>query len=345
MIGVVASALVAGRAVTVEPPSPTLQVESTATDPVRKQVVDTLEVRLKQLRTFWPPRVAVERPIRVELWGTLEEYRSAIAKRGAAIDNPACYFSADGVIVLGFDGRRFDAPLRASRDRADRLRDELRKAERALVEQLQADDERFEREGTSRDERKRLTAERRRAFSRAAAKMQADIAAADRENRAALDEATDRLSAAAAHELFHAYVDACVYPPEKSALPAWLDEGLAQVVEHSQRTATLGPKTLADPTLLARWRDELKRGDAIGLRELLSADAEKFLIHRANPPADAAKFYLASWAVAQKLLNDGKLAPGPELDRFVNQESPDAITRFERWTGTAVNDWQRAHYK
>jgi hypothetical protein len=322
-----------------------LQIESTAAEPVRKRVADVLDARLRQLRVFWPPRVAAERPIHVELWGTLDEYRAATAKRGAAIDNPACYFAAEGVIVLGFDGRRFDAPLRAARDRAERLREALRKAERTLAEQLKADEDRFEREGTPRDDRKRLTAERRRAFYRESARMQGEITSADAENRRTLDEATARLLAAAAHELFHAYVEACVYPPPRAALPPWLNEGLAQIVEHAPPSATVGPATLANPALSARWRDELKRGEAVGLRELLSADAAKFLIHRANPPADAAKYYLAAWAVAQALLNDGELAPGDELDRFVNSEAADAATRFERLTGATVDAWQRAHYQ
>src|SRR5688500_4930277 len=106
MVCVAASALLAARSSSADaPPAPQLQIESTAAEPARKRVVEMLDARLKQLRTFWPPRVAAERPIRVELWGTLDEYRAATAKRGAAINNPACYFAAEGVIVLGFDGR------------------------------------------------------------------------------------------------------------------------------------------------------------------------------------------------------------------------------------------------
>jgi hypothetical protein len=320
-------------------------IEGTAAEPVKKRIAETLESRRKQLRAFWPERVAAERPIRVELWGTLDEYRTATSRRGAPIENPACYFADEGVIVLGFDGRRFDGPLRLVRDRLERLRDDLQTAERALAGQIKADDQRFALSGTPRNERKRLIGDRRRAFDVAAAKMQADINEADRENRKTLDEATDRLCAAAAHEFFHAYVDAYVYPPAQGGLPAWLNEGVAQIVEHAAASATLGRATKPDAELVKQRRDQRERGAAIGARELLSADAAKFLIHDANPSAEAGKYYLASWFVAQSLLNDGKLAPGADLDRFVADRTTAPLAAFERLVGLNVAEWERLHAK
>jgi len=322
-----------------------LTIEGAVSEPVRKRIVDVLAARQKQLRAFWPERIAAERPIRIELFGTLDAYRAAVSRRGAPIDNPACYFAADGVIVLGFDGQRFDGSLRRTREQADRLRNELQKAERILSDQLRADDARFALNGTPREQRKQLTADRRRKFDVEAARMQKEIDKADAENRQTLVDATARLADAAAHELFHAYVDSRVYPPERGGLPAWLNEGLAQIVEHASATAAIGRPLKPDAELARRWKAEQSRGEAVDVHALLSADAVKFLIHDANPPAEAGKYYLAAWAVAQSLLNDGKLAPGPELDRFLSDYRGDPFSAFQRWTAQSLGEWERTHAK
>lgn len=326
-------------------PSWTLTIEGAVSEPVRKRIAEVLAARQKQLRAFWPERVAAERPIRVELWGTLDAYRAAVSRRGAPIDNPACYFAADGVIVLGFDGLRFDASLRRTREQADRLRGELQKAERVLSDQLRADDARFALNGTPQAQRKRLKDDRRRAFDLEAARMQKEIDKADAENRQTLVDATARLADAAGHELFHAYVNARVYPPVRGGLPAWLNEGLAQIVEHASATAAIGKSLKPDAELARRWKTEQGRGEAVDVHGLLSADEAKFLIHDANPPAEAGKYYLAAWAVAQALLNDGKLAPGPDLERFLSDQSGDPIMAFQRWTGQSPAEWERTHGK
>ncbi|MGC3965814.1 MAG: hypothetical protein QM775_00115 [Pirellulales bacterium] len=262
-----------------------ISVDGTASKELRESVGKELTRDWARFEKFLPPRLTGDangRLLEVRLYRTLREYQQALAAQGVAVENPAVYLRDANLILLGFDGDRFDAALQAARQRVDKRRDELKTLNVTFSALQKSEAQCFERENTPERVRDEIQRKRQSDFQKAKAAAAAAERAAEEANRKTYGEATDRLLAAAAHELFHAYVSTRLYPPNVDRLPAWFHEGLAQLVEHGRWR---DDKLLIDPPppelLQALKPGAGKPQELPNLRELLDAEGAGFL--RARP--------------------------------------------------------------
>jgi len=334
-----------------EGPAAPYRLASTASDEVTARVDAHLKTQFARYQTLLPPRVRPAAPPTIELFGLLEEYRSALGLRNLSIVNPACFIASGNVVLLGFDGARYDAGLKSLRDRAERLRKQDRELTATLNDKLKVDEARYVDEGKTLAAAQALTRGRLEAVKKATAKFRRELKQTEQSLAGDLAEATARLFEAASHEAFHAYAANYVYPPSAGGLPRWLDEGLAQAVEHGTWPGNKLQTARKPGELLKRIAAAQAARGAAGdrlfdLRAVLEAESSQFVLPGSTTSGDeaaqdAADAYLAAWSLTQYLLGSDKLKPGEQLDRYVADRDTAAVARFEKWQQRKIDEIQR----
>ena len=313
------------------------EIDGTATKEIAADVGSRLAEQWKRYEKWLPPRLTGEHagPLpEVRLYQSLAEYRQALAERGAALENPAVYLRDANLILLGFDGDRYGASLKAARERVKKYDEETEALGRAFAAQQKADDERFRREKTPQNVRNEIVRRQASDFRKAQAAAAAARREADAANKKLFAEAADRLLAGASHELFHAYVATRLYPPAVDRLPAWLHEGLAQLVEHGRWR---DERLLIDPpppALLQRLKPAAGQTlELPSVRELVSSADVGFLAHDKRVTDDVRLRYLTAWSLTQYLASIGALERRERLDDYALDDRADSTARFERFAG------------
>ena len=132
------------------------------------------------------------------------------------------------------------------------------------------------------------------------------------------DEHTRRLFARLYHEAFHAYVENFVFERERYDVPVWLNEGLAQLFESARVDVGELRLDVVDAEKLAALRVELKRKDAISVRDVIHAQRNTFLVqHRTT--GTSRRHYIVAWAVAHYLVHDRNLLASVRLPEYVGR--------------------------
>jgi len=328
-----------------------IALTSTASADVTARVAEHLRLQHRRYRTFLPPRtkpVAMVSTgsggpaamLRVSLSGTLADYRAALGARGLTVENPACYVPNERLILLGYDGAKFDGALAAARENAAKLKQAKEDEARRFADTQNADDDRFRRENVAEADRKELKRRRWSVFRQAQAEAGRRHKAAEDKNEKLLADATERLLVLASHELFHAYIDGEVYPRSAAALPPWLDEGLAQFVEHAAWRND-GPVVDSSSTALKdRLKDALKRGEAPTVASILSLEGKHYLVTDPRQTDDVRGRYVFAWALAQLLAETKRLTPRETLDRYVDDRQSDPATRLAKLTKKSPADFE-----
>ncbi|MBL9092399.1 MAG: hypothetical protein JNL96_14325 [Planctomycetaceae bacterium] len=274
------------------------------------------------------------------IYGTLDAYRDALASEGIRIANPACYIPGKREIWLGYDGARFDAALSAAAAAAESAEGRVTELQVSFARRQKQDEARYEREKIPPPRRKELQAQARREFQKTLAAMQRESEAAEKSNSRLLNEATARLKAAATHELVHYFVDVALPRSGRGELPTWLNEGTAQVFEHTPWRS--GPDAFKPPPELPRqWRAVgLSAQNPPSLRELLTADAKEFLVHDPEAKAEVRRKYVLAWSVAQLLAKQEKLGDRAALERYWADVKTEPIARFEKYLGRPLAEFE-----
>lgn len=318
---------------------------STASAEVTRRTADHLRGRLKQYRQFLPPRAELKTKdraeIKIKLYGTSAAYRAAVAMYGLHVENPACYLWEPSLIFLGFDGAKYDDVLAAAEARSADLERKRVEAARRFADTKKEEAQRFQRDNVAAQVRHDISYRSQQEFNRAkaAAKQQQDEA--DEKNRKLFDEATDRLLALADHELFHAYVQTEVYSQADGGLPAWLDEGLAQLVEHAVRRDDALGFSVRAPALKQRLRDALKQGDPPTAASLIESHDKHYLLADRRETDAVRRRYLFAWALAQLLVETKRLTPRDGLDRYVVDHLDDPSAAFARFTKKSPAEFEK----
>lgn len=328
---------------------PRFTLRSAAAPTVTARIAAHLTRCCDRYQLVWPPQPAAQpgakpTPIQVELFGTLDDYRSALAARRLKLSNPACFIADENIVLLGFDGARFGGQLDALQKRTAALTDALASLRTAHADRVKEDEERFRLQGTPPAVRKDLKQRRLQEFNKAESKARQALAEAEQANAGEFDRLARDLLAAAAHEMFHAYVHHRVYTPERGQLPRWLDEGMAQVVEHAawrdNRLPPEPPVELVRRVKAAHQAAAKERVAAFDLIAVLDAGSDDFraVADSGSDDGAQARNYLAAWCLTQFLLSSGDLKPGEALDRYVADRRTPPKARFERWLGRSTTD-------
>ncbi|MBM4001730.1 MAG: gamma-glutamyltransferase [Planctomycetes bacterium] len=319
---------------------PWFELESTAGDQATRRAVVRIEQVFRAFRQLLPPRRAPQRLLRVVLLGSEEERARVFADAGLEFTGPAVYAVDSHQVIAGSDLAAFSERWSVVRQELDvqQWQFEKRRAEfpsriANVARELRAaefSDEKVREELRLR--RKLWGDEYETAISR--------IQEARLGNARRFDQLARQLFQRLNHELFHAYLEDFVYPGDRYAVPRWLNEGLAQIVESSQ----LDDDTLRidgpDRSRLRELRRLLMSQEYLSLTELLRANDQAFLASHDLP--DSHRHYLVAWGVAYYLVFQYDLISGGFLDSYVRRgtRSIEPVARFERFVGMPLAEFE-----
>ncbi|MCE9631680.1 MAG: hypothetical protein K8S94_13315 [Planctomycetia bacterium] len=326
--------------------SESFTVTSTADPATTRAAIVTLEQVFGGLETLVAAAASPERKntIEVRLCGSAAEYRDVQRSLGIAIDSPAFYMPSRRLLVAGSDmpalaagSAAVDDELAAAAQRYDQL-------DRLLDERLKALAGDLEQQGFPAAERAAIVQRARQRWERERGIELTRIAAARRDNAAALDRARRAFRQRLVHEAWHAYADTRLRAADAGGLPAWLDEGLAQVVESAPLEAGELRLDAPDPRRLTALQESIRAGSVPRLADLVQTGQQQFIAGHAGRDGERGRAYLAAWGLALDLaMLRPVLSPAAIVE--MTKAEGDPVQSLEKLTGVAIDryesDWRR----
>ena len=289
-----------------------------------------------------PPTVKQGPPTTVRLCGTTAEYRAQQETLGIRVANPAFFVPARRLLVAGSDMSALVSQRRTAAAANAMAARRLEDLDRRLGERLKALATDLERQGMPPPQRADVVQKARARWMQERAADEARIEAADRENEARVAAARRRFYAWLAHEAWHAYAETRLRMPDAAGLPAWLDEGLAQVVESAPLEAGELRLDAADPTRLEALQKLLREGAAPPLAESLRAGPDQFIAGHAGATEASGRAYLVAWGVAFDLAVAEPVLTPRAVAALGRDDAGDAVARFERLVGMPLDRFEPA---
>lgn len=317
-----------------------IELESMADPMITRSAVVALEQVLEGLATLVPRPPAIgHRTIQVRLCGSTAEYREMQRGLGIAIDNPAFYVPARRLLVAGGDLPALVERKRTVDDQLAATEQRYAELDRLLPGRLKDLATDLERQGLPKAQRSEAVQKARHRWERELAAGRERVAATRRANDAELERAHRAFRGRLAHEAWHAYADTRLRPPDGPALPAWLDEGLAQVIESAPLEAGELRLDAPDPARLVLLQDALRSGRVPPLADLLREGQAPFLAGHAAA-SDAGIAYLAAWGLALDVAMLRPVVSAATIASLRADEDDDPLADFERLVGAAVHRFE-----
>ncbi len=305
---------------------PWFRLQSTADNEATRRCVVRIEQIFRAYRQMLPPHPAAGPPIRIMLFGSVDEYQTALRMMGAEIDNLALYASRDRTIFAGTELVEYSRRLRQIREAHAEL---LRKADRDagdFRDKLKAYSERLVTQGFDREQIKAELARRNAAWKREQLSLKRRISETNRRNDAAFDEVADAMFRRLYHEAFHAYLDAFVIADKDRKIDRWLNEGMAQIFESGQLDGDSLRIDAPNKSALETLQRDLAASNSLTLAELLTSTDRDFLAFHNR--ASTAKHYAYAWGLAYYITMERKLLRPWSLAAFMSRPEQSPIGRF-----------------
>ena len=317
---------------------PEFTLESTADATVTREAVVRLELVLAALTSLVQP-VADGEPLTVRLFGSLADYRRLQRELGLGIGNQAFYLRERRLLAAGSELSTMTAEWRAADELLDADEQWLKEADGAIDEGLRDLTRRLEQQGDTKQEREEAVRVSRQRWSRERDEFVRRIEAARAANDAVLARARASFDARLAHEAWHAYADQRLRPPTAPGLPAWLDEGLAQVIESAPVEANEVRLDLFDRERLGRLQGLLQKGAIPPIAEIVSGGQEPFISGHAG--GEQAVAYLTAWGLALDLAIVSPVLSPARIAQLTAAGDDDAVARFEALVGMPIDRFDR----
>lgn len=319
-------------------------LDSTADEQTSRRSIVSIEQVFMAFRQILPPRQSPQRRLRIELFGSTDQYRSFLRGCGLEIDNPAFFVADFNLLAAGSEMNRFVAELtrvrkqhQAVMENYDRQIKDLPNRLKQLGDDLQkANFPPAERQKILLAEQKRLEDERRG--------VQQEIQRMDRKNAARFREVSGVMFTRLYHEAFHAYLENYVYPHQDYDVPRWLNEGLAQVFESGLLESDTLRVDVPNPRALAALQSDLAGPEPLSLSDLLLADANTFLAAHRENSAGASRLYYYSWGLAYYLTFEQSRLGQPAFEAYISPAAAQrpAVPRFEQLIGMPLSEFEPA---
>jgi Protein of unknown function (DUF1570) len=317
-------------------------LESTANEAMTRRLIVRLGQIFTAYRQFLPQRWSGGSRVEIRVYGSVEQYRAALAELGLEINNPAVYLADRNLILAGSEVNRFEAELAE----VNRRHGEVRQRLDALVADAPArvkklgDD--LKASNVPAAERLRIVLAEQRKWTDKRRAVEHDIAALDRKNAARFNEVTGRMFTRLAHEAFHAYLETYVYPRQTYDVPRWLNEGLAQTFEAGLLEADSLRIDAPNLVALEKLRADLQGPAPLDLRELLTAGSETFLGVHEGDGKSVSRAYYYSWGLAYYLAFEGRVLGTPAFDAYLSPAAAGVgpVERFEKLVGAPLGEFQ-----
>jgi hypothetical protein len=319
---------------------PWFTVESSAEKSLTKQAIVRLESLLDAFDGLVPTAGSATsvRRLDVRLCGSQTDYARMQASVGIKAANPAFYLPQRGLLVAGSDVTTVLDEARLAADGLDATVDRQRSLDADVATGLRDLAAELESQGIPASQRAEIVARTRARWQREKAATLARVEQARKDNAALVEQARREFFTALAHEAWHAYADLRL--GDGGRLPAWLDEGLAQVFECGLLEAGELRLDAPDPQRLARLADLLDTTREPVIAGLVTAGERQFVVGHGTPTATSRRAYLLAWGVAFDLVLG---APGLSSSALAAAAAGgDDQARFERLVGMPLADYEAA---
>jgi hypothetical protein len=317
-------------------------LESTADPGVTREAALRLTQVFGALENLVPPTVKQGPPTTVRLCGTTAEYRAEQEALGIRVANPAFFVPARRLLVAGSDMSAMVSQRRTAAAANAMAARRLEDLDRRLGERLKALATDLERQGMPPPQRADVVQKARARWLQERAADEARIEAADRENEARVAAARRRFYAWLAHEAWHAYAETRLRMPDAAGLPAWLDEGLAQVVESAPLEAGELRLDAPDPARLEALQKLLRDGAAPPLAEILRAGPDQFIAGHAGATEASGRAYLVAWGMAFDLAVAEPVLTPRAVAALGREGGGDDVAGFEQLVGMPLDRFEPA---
>lgn len=319
---------------------PWFTVESSAEKSLTRQAIVRLESLLDACDGLVPttsPAPPVRR-LDVRLCGSQTDYARMQASVGIKAANPAFYLPQRGLLVAGSDVTAVLDEARLAADGLDATVDRQRSLDADVATGLRDLATELESQGIPPSQRAEIVARTRARWQREKAATLARVEQARKDNATLVEQAQREFFTALAHEAWHAYADLRLGAGGR--LPAWLDEGIAQVFESGLLEAGELRLDAPDPQRLGRLADLLDTTREPVLTSLVTAGERQFVVGHGTPAATSRRAYLLAWGVAFDLVLG---APGLSSSALAAAAAGgDDQARFERLVGMPLADYEAA---
>ena len=326
-------------------------LDSTVDELTTRRIIVRIEQIFTAYRQILPPQTESRRPLRLVVFGSIDQYETFLKRLDIKIRNKACFIPDDNLVVASSALSRFAALLSAVNARHEQLRAELEALKKQLPQRLAEVSQELRQQGISSNEIARLLRINKVRFQQEVQQKQKELDRNDRENAQKLHGVTRQMFVRLYHEAFHAYLENYVYPHQSHDVPLWLNEGLAMVCEggllESDTLRIDSPNAelfsslridIPNATLLKRLQEALAGDRSLPLQELLSTKQQTLVL---GPDGD--RFYVHSWGLAYYLTFEQRLLSSPALGRYVQPSSEDIspVERFENLVGMPIAEFEK----
>lgn len=327
---------------------PFFRVDSTTDEETTRRCVVRIEQIFRAYRMILPPRGKPPPPLKVRLYGSLDEYRAELRRLKLNITNPAFYSTRERTILAGSDLDTYARHLAEIRRDHAKLRKTWQQFDVDFSKQMRDEVQKLQAARFTKEE---IDAEIRLRKARWKEQLEAQLAAIaeqDRRNEAKFAEVTAQMFAQLYHEAFHAWLDNFVYARDRQRVPRWLNEGLAQVFESGGLDGQTLRIDAPAAARLAFLQNDLKN-NPLPLADFLNREDAPFLDgHVRDGQQPAERMYAYAWGLAWYLAFHEQKLVSTALDTYVSAPSQELspVERFEKLTGQKLQEfeqeWRRA---
>ncbi len=318
---------------------PWFRLTSTADEVSTRRCIVRIDQIFRAYRQLIPSTDGDHRPLRIVLYGSVDEYQTALRTLGIEIENLAFYASREHMIFAGAELASYSKRLQSIRAAHQSTLRELDTDAERFRAQLKAFSEKLAKEGVGREQIKEELARRNAAWNRERLLLERQISETDRRNDAAFAEVTDRMFRRLYHEAFHAYLADYVVADRTTPVDRWLNEGLAQIFEVGQLDGDTLRIDAPNPTALAHLQRDLASDSPLSLAELLVSSDRDFLAAHAR--ISTARHYAYAWGLVYYVTIEKQLLTPESLAAFLSPSEQSPLERFEALIGKPLREFER----
>ena len=311
---------------------------STADEESTRRCVVRIEQMFRAFQQLLTPQVQGHCGLRIELYGSLENYHAALRQMGLDLQSLAFFSSPQKLIVAGVELSDYSDQLASIRSEHAKLIEAAEVRGKEFRQQLADLSRTLEQRGFTRQQLETEMSLRKAAWNREHDALLRRISEANRRNDSRFLELTQRMFRRLDHEAFHAYLQLYVAADRPGAIDRWLNEGLAQVFEGGQIDGDTLRIDAPDGQRLARLQRDLTGAKPLTMEELLAADDEAFL---ATHAAEASgQYYLYAWGLAYYLTFVQNRLDDATLHDFLAAPNATRQQRFERLVACPLEEFE-----
>ena len=317
-------------------------LDSTLGEATTRYMLVKVQQMFTAYRQILPPRTDSRRPLRLMLFGRLDDYRSELARRGTEDRKPGRLPAEQNLVVAGGEMAALTCKIDDYRAYHQKLLEELRQMKEKLRKQWEQFSQQFRAVGQPESQiRATLVFEKRKTDKMIQQKID-QIRQVAAEERAGVYPAPDkRMLSRLYHESFHAYLENYVYPHRDHDVPPWLNEGLAVSLEEGLLESGSLRLGVRNHAALACLKADLAGDNPLSLDQLLAAGEGSFEAPQ-GLAGNSSRYYGCAWGLAYYLTFEQNVLGTKALDEYVakvaGHEPPAA--RFEKLAGVPLSQFE-----